>query len=105
MKQDAYRTDGTFHSRIYRDNKGTRYLSRHFNEKGDLYSICNYDGDVLHGRCRMYCQAKDVEENVAKGIKAIKYSNMIAQTTWHIHGVQVSEQEWKEYEAKYKASV
>ena len=97
MKQDAYRQDGTFHSRIYRDDNGKRYLSRHFNEKGNLYSICNYNGDVLHGRVRMYNQCNDIKADPKRNIEEKIFSNTVVQTTWHINGKESTENEYRKY--------
>lgn len=106
MKQDVYRRcDGTFHSRQYRNDDGERYLIRHFNEKGDLFSIVNYKGGVLHGRCIMYSQGKDVPEDVKKGTPAIKHSNTRAQVTWNINGERCTEAEWIKHNQSIMARV
>lgn len=99
MKQDAYRSDGTFHSRIYRDENGKRYMSRHFNEKGNLYSICNYNGEVFHGKVKMYNQCNDIKADSKRNIEEKIFSNTIAQTTYYINGKKSTENEFNQYKS------
>jgi hypothetical protein len=95
MYKDVYRRcDGTFHSRIYYDKNGTRYMSRSFNEQGDLFSICNFKGNVFHGKVTMYNQGKDIKEDINRGIQAAVVRNTVSQQTWYYMGSKCTKEEF-----------